>query len=141
MRFNLYKVEIIGETGKSVGHVVAPSTEQATAFLKEHHDAIGLRLTKTTICRVDEMLGSDQWLGLDDMLEGAPVGFACYCNIAGWIAHRPAPSRLSFFRIEDQHGTQRFVVAPGPNMASAIYFHDTPIEEGGRRALRLNGFS
>lgn len=136
MRFNLYKAEIIRETGKFICHVVAPSINRASEFLKEHHEAIGLRLTKTTIYRVDDKLDSTQNVGLEDLLESAPVGLASYSEI-GWILHVAAMRKLRLFRIGEIERDPVYIIAPDINIASAIYLADKISGSDQKRSFKI----
>jgi len=137
MQMNLYQAEIIDASGNSTRHVVALSAEHAGDVIQQHYRTIGERLTRTDIHRIDQDLEGERRAGLDQLLQDGPAGFASYCEAVGWTAHAPASGKLRLFRIEDEQGTQTYVVAPDANIASAIYVCDAPLAKGEQRTIRI----
>lgn len=137
MRMELYEIEIERNSVVVRGHIVAPTEARAAELVFEHDDMLGQESTEFTLERVDETLPLDRRLGLDDMLEGGPVGFASYYDQIGWIVHVTALQRLRLFRIEDKAGTENYVIAPDSNFASTIYMMNNPVKEGEHRLFRI----
>ena len=120
MRFKLYAVTILRADRKVGGHIVAPSEEAAANAMLAHDEALGLRHDGFSLERVDETLGEDLRLGLDALLENAPVGFASWCTL-GWVAHSAPVQKLRFFSSKDARGMDIHAVAPNVSVASAVF--------------------
>lgn len=133
----LYEGKITGETGKMTTHVVAISAEQAGDIVKDHYYAVGERLTKASIARIDDKLQGRELLNLDGILERAPIGFATYCNPIGWIAATSDCPTLKIFKVEDEDGDLAFVIAKDANIASSIYFSQIEQADGEFCAVRI----
>lgn len=86
MRMNLYQCTTIDAFGKSRRHVVAPSEQRASEFIKEYYYSISEQPTMISTRRIDETLEDERQDGLDSLLNNAPIGFAVEAAI-GWIAH------------------------------------------------------
>ena len=121
MRMQLYEVEIEVAGGTSWAAIVAPSEGRAVELVHEHYQDSGEEFTEVRICRIDDSLEGEQRLGLDDMLETAPVGFASFCPPIGWLVHAAAVHRLRLFKIAEKDGPETFVIAPNPDVASAVW--------------------
>lgn len=120
MRFKLYKLEVKRPAGLVWGHIVAASDEHAVMVLLDHEKALGLEHEWFSLERVDHVLEENQRDGLDTLLEGAPAGFASWCDI-GWVAHAAAVNRLRLYRSEDYRGIEIFAVAPNPGVAAMLF--------------------
>lgn len=120
MKFKLYEVIIHRGDQKMRGHIVAPSDEAAANAILEHDEALDLRHEGFSMERVDETLGEEHQLGLDALLENAPVGFASWCSL-GWVAHTAPVQQLRFFRSIDARGADIYAVAPNVSVASALF--------------------
>lgn len=127
MRFKLYKLEVKRPAGLVGGHIVAASDEHAAMVLLDHEEALDLEHEWFSLERVDHILDENQRDGLDTLLDGAPAGFASWCDI-GWVAHAAAVNRLRLYRSEDHRGTEIFGVAPNPGVA-AMLFANTQLTE------------
>lgn len=127
MRFKLYKLEVKRSAGHVTGHIVAASDDHAAMVLLDHEEALGLKHEWFSLERVDHVLDEQQRNGLDTLLEGAPAGFASWCDI-GWVAHAAAVNRLRLYRSEDHRGMEIFGVAPNAGVA-AMLFANTQLPE------------
>lgn len=127
MRMELFNVELTRPGQVITGFIVAPGEERAREVLDEHEIALNRETTSVRIERVDEILSEDRQLGLDALLENAPVGFASFCEGLGWLAHMTSVPKLRLFRIEEVGGPSHFVVAPDADMAAAIYCEVVPL--------------
>jgi len=137
MRLKLYLVEIEREAGWSQCHIVAESEERAADLVIGYESTLPNERFQLDIERVDETLPYDRCMALDDMLEEGAVGLASYSQTVGWIAHAGTMQRLRFFRIEDIKESQTFVIAPNPDIASALYAVSNPLAEGERRLIKI----
>ena len=114
MRRKLFEVLIYRGDQKSLAHLVASSEEMAANVVAElQHDLFSLR-------RVDETLDEEQRLGLNTLLENAPIGFASWSSL-GWVAHTAPVEELQFFRSKDASGADIYAVAPNMSVASAVF--------------------
>ena len=120
MRFKLYELEVKRPAGRVRGHVVAASEEHAAMVLKDHDDALGLKTEWFSLKRIDHVLDGHQRDGLDTLLEGAPAGFASWCDL-GWVAHAAAVNRLRLYRSEDHQGTEIYGIAPNAGVAAMLF--------------------
>ena len=102
----------------------------------EHEEALGLEHEDLTLTRVDEALTSDYRRGLDALLEGAPVGFASYCEI-GWVAHTAPVQQLKLYRLTDHDGDELFAIAPNIDIAASMFTTALPVPIGQTRPLHI----
>ena len=137
MRFKLYEVEIERVSGWSQYHIVAESKERASDLAIDYEFVLQHEHIQLALKRVDETLPHERCKGLDDMLEGGPIGLASYHETIGWVVHAGTVQQLRFFRIDDIEESQTFVIAPNPDIASALYFSSNPLAKGERRVLRI----
>lgn len=137
MRGKLYEVEIIRANESRRATIVAPCEERAVDLVHEHYQWTGEDFTKVLICRIDDTLDPHERSGLDEMLETAPVGFASYCPPIGWFVHAAAVHQLRLFRIEEHEGAHSLVIAPTPDVASAVYGASIMPIEGEHRLFRI----
>lgn len=137
MRMKLYEVEIMLAEGTARSHVVAPSEERAVELVREHYDETGGDWTRVSVGRIDEDLVDEARLGLDDMLEAAPVGFASFHPSLGWLVHAAALHRLRLFKIEEINGEQTFVIAPDADLAAAVLAASHEQADGEERLYRI----
>tara|TARA_R110001606_G_scaffold244964_5_gene392942 strand:- start:2202 stop:2708 length:507 start_codon:yes stop_codon:yes gene_type:complete len=142
MRFKLYEVEIERVSGWSQYHIVAESEERAADLAIDYEIVLKREHIQLALKRVDETLPHERCKGLDDMLEGGPVGLASYHHTIGWVVHAGYMQQLRFFRIVDLEESKTFVIVPNPDIASALYFSSNPLAKGERRVLRIfDGFA
>jgi len=137
MRMELYEVRLDRPDGEARSYVVAPSEPRAAELVIDHHLATNQECPDFPLQRVDEDLPQDRQKGLDALLDTAPVGFASYHEPIGWIAHIAAVEQLRLFRLEDEHGASKFVIAPDKDTAMVIYCADWHLEEGEQRMFRI----
>lgn len=138
MEMQLFEVKIVREDDPPYAYVVAPSEARAVEFVREHHERIGSDYDEVQICRVDETLEGAARTGLDDMLGSAPVGFASLSLPGiGWVAHAAAVHRLRLYRIEEQDGDTMHVIAPNPDIASAVWAIAVELGEDHARLYRI----
>ncbi|RVQ68739.1 hypothetical protein EKN06_00450 [Croceicoccus ponticola] len=134
----LYKIDVRRGDRTCTAFVVAPGEERASEVITEIEIIMNRENDGFTLERVDETLLDDRRTGLDALLETAPVGMASYCEGVGWIAHAlPAP-KLNFYRIEEVHGDEYFVVAPSGDVAAAVYCERCGLTEGEARLFRIH---
>lgn len=99
MRMKLFAVEIVRPNGSLDAHIVAPSDEAASDFAQDYNEALGLSVAQITVARIDDRLPSNRLVGLNDMLETAPVSFASFLPPVRLVRPhgRPcAPQALSY---------------------------------------------
>jgi hypothetical protein len=137
MRMKLFEVEIIHTDGSNWATIVAPSEERAVEFVHEHYRETGEDFTRVLICQIDDTLEPHERLGLDEMLETAPVAFSSYCPPIGWLAHAAAVHNLRFFKIEEHEGPETFVIAPNADVASAVWGESIMPLDGEPRLFRV----
>lgn len=137
MRMNLYAVELVRASGRENCYIVADSAERASELVREHHDLSEEQLAKVGVERIDEGLQGRQRLGLDDMLERGPVGFASFSSSVGWVVHAAAVHQLRLFRVETPEGKEKLILAPNPDIAAAIWCGTEPLEEGEHSLFRI----
>lgn len=130
MRFMLFKLTLERTSEPNTGYVVAPERYSADEVVRE---IVPLRDGEQfTLKRIDETLPEDQRIGLDEMLQTAPVGLASFCLGIGWLAHAlPAP-KLKLFIVEmDGNEQPYFVAAPTPEVACSLVFETVPLAPPG----------
>ena len=109
MRMELFKCEITRSDRLAIGFLVAPDQQRASEIVIASEIELNQENLGFTLERVDEALPAEQRLGLDTLLDCAPVGFILFCPGVGWIPHAlPAP-RLHLDRIEEASGDEHFV--------------------------------
>lgn len=136
MKFHLYECVIQRRDGEVRGYIVAPSKDRAWIVAVEHEEALGLKHENLTLTRVDESLTGDHRLGLDNLLESAPVGFASFCEI-GWVAHIAPVQQLKLYRTIDGKGANVFAIAPNIDIAASILTTALRVPLGETRTLRI----
>lgn len=131
MRFMLFKLTIERTSDLNTGYVVAPESYSANEVVQE---MVPLRDGEQfTLERIDETLPADQRIGLDEMLQTAPVGLASFCLGIGWIAHAMPVPKLKLFIIEIEDDDQPyFVAAPMPEVACSMFFETVPLAPPGQ---------
>ena len=136
MKFHLY--ECVIQRGDDIvrGHIIAPSQDRAALAIIDHDEALGLSHDDFLLERVDETLPSDRKLGLDTLLNSAPVGFASYCKI-GWIAHSAPVQQLKLYRLIDEEAVALFAVAPNIDIAASVFVNALNIPSGAPRMLKI----
>jgi len=120
MKFHLYECIIKRKDSEIRGHIVAPSKDRAWMVAVEHEEALGLEHDDLTLTRVDKTLGSDRRLGLDTLLESAPVGLASWCEI-GWVAHIAPVQQLKLYRLVQDGAGDLFAIAPNIDIAASVF--------------------
>lgn len=138
MRMELYEVGITRPKRLVTTYIVSPGEQRASEILVEHGIALNQENTRFTIERVDETLPDDRQMGLDALLEHAPVGFASFCEGVGWLAHMASITQLKLYRIEEVDGDHHFVIAPNSDMAAAIYCEVVPLGEDEAGLFRIH---
>lgn len=124
MRFKLYELEVKRSDDRSKGHIVASSHEHAEMVMLDHDEALRLEHERFSLKRVDHVLKGHERHGLDALLEGAPAGFASWCNL-GWVAHATAVHKLRLYRSANSSSAALYSVAPNAGVA-AMLFASTP---------------
>jgi hypothetical protein len=138
MRMELHKAEITRSNRLVTGYIVAPEEQRAREVLVEHEIALNQENDGFTLERVDETLPDDQHLGLEALLEHAPVGFASFCEGIGWLAHMAPVPQLRLFRIEEVKGDHHFLVAPNFDKAADVYCEVVPLAHDEARLFRIH---
>jgi hypothetical protein len=134
----LYRVVIKRPNRLVTGYLVSPDEERVSEVVIEHEVALNQENSGFTIERVDETLPDDQQLGLEALLEHAPVGFASFCEGVGWLAHMAPVRRLKLYSIEEVEGDRHFVIAPSSDMAEDIYCQVIPLDHGEARQFQVH---
>ena len=136
MKFHLY--ECVIQRGDDIvrGHIVAPSQDRATLVIIEHDEVLGLSHDDFSLERVDKNLPRDRQLGLDTLLNSAPVGFASYCDI-GWIAHIAPVQQLKLYCLIDEKADDLFAIAPNIDIAASVFVTALEIPIGMPRMLSI----
>lgn len=137
MKFKLFEVTIRRADHTVRGHVVAPSQDVAALTVVNHDEALGLTHEDFSLEWVDETLGEHHRLGLDDLLENAPVGFASYCDI-GWVAHTAPVQQLKLYRTTEDKGGDVFAIAPNTDIAAAIFSNVLTLPSSKPKMLRIS---
>lgn len=121
MKMKLFLVTIEMADDRHPVTIVAPDAERMMEFVRDHLNQVGGTFVELSVLRIDNTLSGNARLGLDHLLETAPVGLASFAEGLGWIAHVAPVHRLKFYRIETPDGNQTYVVAPNTNLAAAIW--------------------
>jgi hypothetical protein len=124
------RFKLVRQDGTVKGHIVAPSGEDARHFLREHHDELGVRLTRAIVERIDEKLVRAAHQGLDDILNGFHAGYVSECPPLGWFIHPPARFRQHLWRIDAEGEEPVHIIAPDADTASAIWVQTAIDDEG-----------
>jgi hypothetical protein len=122
MKMKLFYLSLDCGSDRHIVQVVAPDAGMAVEFFRENLNDLGSEMGEPSILRIDQTLTGDERLGLDAMLETAPVGFASFAEGVGWIVHVAPVSRLNLYRIESADGEEAHVIAPNRDVAAAIWF-------------------
>ena len=130
MKMKLFYFSINMAADRHTVQIVAPDQQMAAEFLRNHLQEVGGELVDYTILRIDDTLSGDATLGLNVMLENAPVSFASYAEGVGWLAHVAPVHRLHLFRIETPSGAAEYVVAPNENVAAAVWWETCNAPDG-----------
>lgn len=137
MRMKLYQLEIKRIGGSVKGYIVSPTEERAAELVFELFTSDDPEDFDFTLERVDETLQDDRRIGLDDLLEHAPVGIASYNQTIGWVGHVAAVPELRLFRVDEMKGQQTFIIAPNSDVASTIYMDTVPLASGEHIMFRI----
>lgn len=127
MRFSLFKITVQRGHQHRTGFIVAPDENRAAEVVQEM--MLKPDDESCEIDRVDQELLGEQRLGLDSLLEHAPVGLASFCAGVGWIAHAISLPKLKLFRIEVIDGGTHYVAAPNIDVATLVFNECVPLEE------------
>ncbi|MGB7371750.1 hypothetical protein [Erythrobacter sp.] len=131
----LYAAKFVRTNETLHGHIVAPNSEIASEFAEEFHHRIGVELEQFDLMRVDETLPAEYRDSLDDMLESAPIGFATRSTQFGWFVHGVLQPRFKLYTIEPQRGDEVYVIAPNPDMATALWLWSLELSDDGTHPL------
>ncbi|MEE4212592.1 MAG: hypothetical protein V2I43_25380 [Parvularcula sp.] len=139
MKFKLYRCRIKRADGEAIAFVVAPNDERATDVIIEIEAQFSEDNEGFELERIDDHLPPSQRIGLDALLEMAPVGLASYSDAIGWVPHAiPAP-KLRLWRVEAVDGAEaHFVIAPTPDLASAIFCSTLELGQNGPRTICIH---
>lgn len=121
MKMKLFLVTIEMADDRHPITIVAPDAERMMEFIRKHLAEVGGTFVELSVLRIDNTLSGDARLGLDHLLETAPVGLASFAEGLGWIAHVAPIHRLKLYRIETPDGSLMHVVAPNTHLAAAIW--------------------
>jgi hypothetical protein len=138
----LYEAVMERPDRRARSYVVAPTGKRAAQLIIDQDERLGEQHLSFSLEQVDSKLPADKQVGLDDLLEGAPIGFASYCEPAGWFVHSAAVQQLHLFKVEDESGEVAYVVAPDASIALAICFGGNPLSgESKQRATIVDGLA
>lgn len=107
-----------------------------TLSVVEHEEALGLDHEDLTLKRIDDDIDNELLLGLDDLLESAPVGFASFAS--RWIAHTAPVQQLKLYRTIDDKGDNVFAIAPNTDVAASVFTTELRVHPGQVRLLRIS---
>ena len=136
MKFHLYECIIKRQNGEVRGHIVAPSKDRAWMVTIEHDEQLRLDHEDLTLTRVDDTLEGDRRLGLDALLDSAPVGFASWCEI-GWVAHTAPVQQLKLYRLAQDGTDDLFAIAPNIDVAASVFTSALRVPIGSTRMLQI----
>lgn len=122
MKMKLFHVSITMATDRHTVQIVAPDEKMAAEFLRNHLRKVGDNFIDYTMLRIDETLSGEARLGLEPLLEDAPVSFTSYADGLGWVAHVAPIRRLQLFSIETPTGHAAHVIAPNEHIAAAAWW-------------------
>ena len=131
MRMRLYEAEIARPDGTVTIYIVAPSGKRAADFARKFHAEIGVIAPSITVSRVDDKLPIRRRRGLDDMLETGPIGFASECRPLGWFVFKTMHPPPELYRIEDDDGGVKFIIASNADVATAVWLDSLDLDEQG----------
>jgi len=137
MRFPLFEVSIQRRDYCATAYVVAPSQDAAWMTVIDHEEELGLGHEDLTIRRFDDKIDEELELGLDTLLETAPVGFASFCDL-GWVAHTAPVQQLKLFRTIDRKGGNVYAIAPNIDIAVSVFTTELRIPKGETRLLHIS---
>ncbi|MEQ8412285.1 MAG: hypothetical protein RIB52_12080 [Erythrobacter sp.] len=139
MRFKLYRCTINRTDRKAVALVVAPDEQRAREVIVESEIAFCRENEGFQLERIDQNLPPSQKIGLDALLENAPVGLASYSEAIGWVPHAMPQPKLHLWRIEIvDSDEEHHVVAPTADLASAIVCAELGLAQQGPRTIRIH---
>jgi hypothetical protein len=138
MLFQIYRAEVDAQDGDAIFNVVAPCPELASEVIQAHYSALELRVRRVTVTRFDDTLGEHQTIGLDQLLSNGPTGLAHYHQSLGWIVYEQSLQRLRLFTIEEPDDRITYVVAPTPDLASALWSVSLPQSDVGTRYFMIS---
>lgn len=130
MKMKLFHVTINQADDRHWVQVVSPDEQMVVEFVRDHLDEIGGEFGDLAIVRIDNTLPGDARLGLDQLLETAPVGLASFAEGLGWTAHIAPVHRLKLFRIETPKDAAVHVMAPNKDIAAAVWWERCNAPEG-----------
>lgn len=137
MRFQLFEITIQRHDYRATAYVVAPSQDAAWMTVINHEEELGLEHEDLTIRRFDDKIDEELELGLDTLLETAPVGFASFCDL-GWVAHTAPVQQLKLFRTIDWKGCNVYAIAPNIDIAASVFTTELRIPKGEMRLLHIS---
>jgi len=139
MRFKLYRCTINRTDRQAVALVVAPNEHRAGQVIVESEIAFCRENEGFKLERIDENLPPSQRIGIDALLENAPVGLASYSEAIGWVPHAIPQPKLHLWRIEIlDSGEEHYVVAPTADLASAIVCAELGLARPVPRTIRIH---
>ncbi len=112
MKFHLYECIIQRHDHTARAYIVAPTQDAAWLAVIEHEEALGLAHEDLTLKRIDDVIDDELRVGLDDLLENAPVGFASFAD--RWIAHTAPVQQLRLYRTIDDKAAMSSRLRPMP---------------------------
>lgn len=130
MKMKLFYLSLDCGSDRHIVQVVAPDAGMAVEFFRENLNDLGSEMGEPSILRIDQTLTGDERLGLDAMLETAPIGFASFAEGVGWIVHVAPVPRLNLYRIETANGEETHVIAPNREVAAAVWFEHRKMPDG-----------
>lgn len=137
MRFQLFEIIIQRREYRTTAYVVAPSQDAAWMTVIDHEEELGLEHEDLTIRRFDDRIDDELELGLDTLLETAPVGFASFCGI-GWVPHIAPVQQLKLFRTIDRKGDNVYAIAPNIDIAVSVFTTELRVPRGETRLLHIS---
>lgn len=130
MKMKLFHVSITLANDRHSVQIVAPDERTAAEFLRNHLREVGGDFVDYTMLRIDETLSGDSTLGLETLLEDAPVSFTSFADGLGWVAHVAPIRRLHLFSIETPTGHSAHVIAPNKHIAAAVWWEMSNAPDG-----------
>lgn len=137
MKMKLFHVSLNMADGRHTLQIIAPDEKMAVEFLRNHLQEVGGGFLDYAMLRIDETLSGDATLGLDVLLETAPVSFASFAEGVGWLAHVAPVHRLRLFHIATASGAEAYVVAPNENVAAAVWWETLNAPDGAPVPYRI----
>lgn len=139
MRMKLFHLSYNTGHDRQTVQVVAPNAMMAIEFCHSHLEGFDMNGNPAPeILRIDETLSGDSTLGLDLLLESAPISIASFADGLGWIAHVAPITRLCLYRIETASSKVAYVIAPNSNVATSVWFDRRDRSDGEPVLLRID---